>query len=355
MAEIIGGLDYPIENTRVKNVVYVHGWGFYSNNCDPIFEIYINDRMVDSGIGQFPRFDIFQKFKKEEAYTSGFIARVDLRQESDGPLFLEVKCKVNDSKKLIGKIGIIKDSKFSTEVKNPLPLGSVGSGIRKVNIGEKDLEFLINLGKLNSSDNILDIGCGMGGVAIALTKYLSDGTKYEGLDISPTVINYCNDHINKRFSNFHFSLIDINNKMYNPDGKYEGSNYKFSFDDKSFDFIFLTSVFTHLNLEVTENYLNEISRMLKPEGRCYMSFHLLNKEIENRIDRGLARLTFKNQFDGFRAQNKNTPERNIAFKEEIIKKLLEDNDLILNQIHYGKWSGYKNGITNQDVIVVTKK
>jgi len=108
MVEIIGGLDFPSENTKVKNVVYVQGWGFSKSNCDLLFEIYINGRIVDSGIGQFPRYDIFQKFKTQEAYTSGFIARVKLRQESDGPLLIEVKAKVEDTRKSIGKINIKK-------------------------------------------------------------------------------------------------------------------------------------------------------------------------------------------------------------------------------------------------------
>jgi len=83
----------------------------------------------------------------------------------------------------------------------------------------------------------------MGAVATPLTKYLSKGAKYEGLDISPTVINYCNEHINKKNSDFCFSLIDIYNKMYNPEGKHKGSNYKFPFNDQSFEFIFFNFCF----------------------------------------------------------------------------------------------------------------
>ena len=45
------------------------------------------------------------------------------------------------------------------------------------------------------------------------------------------------------------------------------------FDDKSFDYIYLISVFTHLTLEEQKRLVEEFRRLLRPGGYVYVSFH----------------------------------------------------------------------------------
>ena len=47
--------------------------------------------------------------------------------------------------------------------------------------------------------------------------------------------------------------------------------------DNSFDLVFLTSVFTHMFAGDVENYLSEISRVLKPGGKCLITWFLLDE------------------------------------------------------------------------------
>jgi cyclopropane fatty-acyl-phospholipid synthase-like methyltransferase len=44
--------------------------------------------------------------------------------------------------------------------------------------------------------------------------------------------------------------------------------------------ILLKSVFTHLRPAEVENYLKEVARLLKADGRCLAPFFLLNQEQE---------------------------------------------------------------------------
>lgn len=79
-------------------------------------------------------------------------------------------------------------------------------------------------------------------------------------------------NITPKYPNFNFQLADIYNKMYNPQGKYKASDYKFPYANETFDFVFLTSVFTHLLPQDMERYLSEIARVLKKNGRCFITF-----------------------------------------------------------------------------------
>ncbi len=119
---------------------------------------------------------------------------------------------------------------------------------------------------LRPDEKVLEVGCGIGRIAIPLTQYLTSGS-YEGFDIVPHGIEWCQTKISPRYPNFHFFLADVHNKAYYPQGQHPASEYTFPFGDDSFDFVFLTSVFTHMLPKDLERYTAEIGRVLKPSGR----------------------------------------------------------------------------------------
>ncbi len=49
-------------------------------------------------------------------------------------------------------------------------------------------------------------------------------------------------------------------------------------------FVLLTSVFTHMLPQDMDNYLSEVARVLKPDGRCLITYFLLNPESLALID-----------------------------------------------------------------------
>jgi len=153
----------------------------------------------------------------------------------------------------------------------------VGDGEFK-KVGEVFLQYFIQFGELKPNERVLDVGCGIGRMAVPLTTYLEERANYEGFDIVADGINWCRNNISSKFPNFHFQLADVFNKNYNPNGQHKASEYKFPYENESFDFIFLTSVFTHILPQDLKNYFSEISRVLKRNGRCLITFFLLNKE-----------------------------------------------------------------------------
>lgn len=222
-------------------------------------------------------------------------------------------------------------------------------------IGIEFLNYFINISKLKPNEHVLDVGCGIGRMAIPLTKYLDKSGRYEGFDIVKEGIDWCEEKITPKYPNFHFQLADIYNSRYNPAGVYSAGSYKFPYEDKSFDFVFLTSVFTHMLLIDVKNYMLEINRVLKNDGRCFITFFLLNEESEKLIDSGLSKFPFKYELSDCRVQNKDILEGAVAYEENKIKEIFKESGFEIKEpIYYGFWSGRKHILTFQDAVIAVK-
>jgi SAM-dependent methyltransferase len=166
-------------------------------------------------------------------------------------------------------------------------------------------------------------------------------------------IRWCRKNITPRFPNFNFHHIDVLNKQTNRKGKLPASSYRFSLTDGQFDFVFLTSVFTHMLLEDIENYLKEISRVLKTGGRLLASYFLLNEEARTLLKAKGTR--FKYPYGTSLVIDPKLPEASIAHQEETIRILYRKFNLsIIEPIRYGSWSGRDEYFSSQDLILAEK-
>ncbi|NQS91273.1 MAG: class I SAM-dependent methyltransferase [Chloroflexi bacterium] len=222
--------------------------------------------------------------------------------------------------------------------------------------GQEFKNYFIDLANLQPSNRVLDVGCGIGRMAIPLTTYLSQDGEYWGFDIVAKGIDWCQSQISPKFGNFHFLQSDVYNKHYNKNGKVLAQDFHFDFDDKFFDFVFLTSVFTHMLPLDMENYLSEISRVLKIGGRCLITFFILNEESEGLIRAGHSKLDFCYKINDGLTIDENDPEAAIAYNEGFIKMLFEKHELkIIQPIYYGSWCKRDNFLSYQDIIVAVKE
>jgi len=231
----------------------------------------------------------------------------------------------------------------------------IGDGDYK-KVGDEFLLYFKNLGGLKPNDKVLDIGCGIGRMALPLTGYLSDSGAYYGFDIVKKGIDWCRENITPRFQNFHFEHSNIYNKMYNPEGSQQSGEFRFNFKDESFDFVFLTSVFTHMYLSDVDHYLSEISRVLKPGGKCLITFFLINELSQKLINNGNSsqELIFQLDENSF-IKDEKTPEVAIGFNEVQIIKVFDTYCLkIIMPIHYGSWCGREEYLSYQDIVIAEK-
>lgn len=225
-------------------------------------------------------------------------------------------------------------------------------------IGFEFLRFFTEFCDLKQNDKVLDVGCGLGRMALPLLTYLNNGT-YDGIDIVPKAIKWCREKISPKYINFHFHLSDIKNTTYNPHGKIEASDYIFPFEDKYFDFVFLTSVFTHMLSEDVDHYLHEISRVLKKNGRVFSTWFSINKESLELIanNKSAIRLSERTNFDAkVFVEKPQYPEDAVGYGEELIYSLHKKNGLEIQQpIKFGSWCGRTEFTSFQDIVIAYKR
>ena len=79
-------------------------------------------------------------------------------------------------------------------------------------IGQEFKRYFIELANLQTNNRVLDVGCGVGRMAIPLTNYLSSEGEYWGFDINKKGIEWCESRISPKFHNFHFLHSDVCNE-----------------------------------------------------------------------------------------------------------------------------------------------
>lgn len=269
-------------------------------------------------------------------------------------LWFKVKKRLNFWHKPKPELSKSERYPINDELIPPEELIFVGSGDFK-SIGEEFLRHFTELGNLKPNETVLDVGCGIGRMAVPLTSYLNQDGGYEGFDIVDVGIDWCKGAITSKYPNFSFQLADIYNKNYNRSGKYKAAKYRFPYENETFDFVFLTSVFTHMLPKDMENYLAEIARVLKKGGRCLITFFLLNEESLHLSSIGKSTLDFKYSLGSARIADKKIPEAAVAYYESSVLTLFEKYGLEIKQpTHYGIWCGRISHLSYQDIIIAFK-
>lgn len=204
---------------------------------------------------------------------------------------------------------------------------------------------------LRPQHRVLEVGCSIGRMALPLTTYLVPPGGYDGIDISKRSIRWCRHAIGRRAPHFRFHHADVRNGEYNPRGSIDAADYRFPFDDAAFDFVFLTSVFTHMLPAEVRRYLAEIARVLAPGGRALLTFFLLGRDASSP-----GELRFDHRGDGFRAVNARVPEEAVAYDPADVRRWLAEAGLsIVEPIRPGAWSGAPGATAYQDVIVAVRE
>ncbi|MDR2774507.1 MAG: class I SAM-dependent methyltransferase [Tannerella sp.] len=220
--------------------------------------------------------------------------------------------------------------------------------------GRHILDMLIKYAGLSPEKALLDVGCGIGRLAVPLTGFLNERGSYDGFDIVKKGIDWCNSHIAPEYPNFRFLHVDLKNDLYNDESETEARNFIFPYKDDSFDCIVLTSVFTHMMPDDVNNYLKHISRVMRPGGKCLVTFFLVNDDVLEKMRNGRTSFVFKYSYGDYLLMDKSVKEANIAYREDFLQKLYDKYELQKEMVCYGQWSGNDNYVSFQDVVVLSK-
>ena len=224
-----------------------------------------------------------------------------------------------------------------------------------VKVGATIAESLVRNAGLTAGEDVLDVGCGSGRVALPLISILGPDGSYEGFDVVPEAVAWCQRRITAAHPNFRFQLADVHSDHYHRAGTQTAETYVFPFADATFDLVFLTSIFTHLGADATENYLRQCARVLRPDGRLFATFFLMDEFAAAAVAAGSADRAFHPAADGAFTTNPRDPDAAVAHDESTIRAILERSGMELRRPPLrGTWCGRPDGAGLQDVIVAHK-
>jgi SAM-dependent methyltransferase len=227
--------------------------------------------------------------------------------------------------------------------------------------GEVLVTALADVAGATPSSQVLDVGCGVGRLAIAMSRFLDASGRYEGLDIVPEGIEWCARHIVSPNDNVHFTLADVYNKEYHPKGRVQPADYRFPYPDEAFDIAVLVSVFTHMLPVDVDRYVSEIARVLKKNGRVFATYFLITPESLQLMNSRRCSVRFRHNLGSHWLQSGSVPELSVAYDEQYIRAVYAKHGLSdPPDIYPGGWCGRPgswppgSGLGGQDTLVATK-
>lgn len=242
------------------------------------------------------------------------------------------------------------------DIKPPRNLERAGGFHQREKAGRIWRRLIVRKAGLPRDGAVLDVGCGLGRMAVPLTEHLTARGRYEGLDVDAEAIRWCATHIGAAHPNFRFTAVNAQSARYNPTGDASAASLVFPYEDSTFDVAFLASVFTHLLPDAVARYFHELARVLKPGGRCLASYFLLNERSEREIAAGRVKdlHRFPQRLEGCRVLNLELPESAVAHEEGRIRRLYAECGFrIVEPIRYGTWAGQPSPV-GQDLILAER-
>jgi SAM-dependent methyltransferase len=188
------------------------------------------------------------------------------------------------------------------------------------------------LGGLRPDDRMLDIGSGVGRVAIPLTGFLSPAARYTGVDLWPEGVDWCTRTITPRFPNFVFRHLDLRHHELNPTGGGPITGARLPLDDATVDFVMLGAI-NHLVADELQALVGEAGRALRPGGTYVGTWFVVDRTTEALLP------------PAYRA---------VAGDDAALRGALAAGSLEISGFHPGSWRGDGGALTFQDLVVARK-
>jgi ubiquinone/menaquinone biosynthesis C-methylase UbiE len=136
------------------------------------------------------------------------------------------------------------------------------------NNGKEEVEELFAKGIISEGDRILDLGCGIGRLAVHLA---GRNVTYIGIDPLEQCIQFAQQTF-KKYPNCTFHHMSVQNSCYELVGE-DSASVTLPFDDASFDVVLAVSLFTHFESGAEcQRYMSEIHRVLRNGGSSYSTW-----------------------------------------------------------------------------------
>lgn len=247
-----------------------------------------------------------------------------------------------------------------TEKINGHPLSDVVGGGDPEPIAHEVVTAIEKYAKLNAGDSILDVGCGCGRIATALTQYVEPASNYIGIDIVPGLIDFARNFITPRYPSFKFLLLNESNKTYDwwlrQGGDMGIATLAEAAAAKSIELAISVSLFTHLDYPSALEMLTSIHHLLKDDGRVFATVFVLDADAIDGIEGSRSAFHFKHRTPSGKlyAEKSDDPTFAVAYDGGRLDELIGSAGFQLERRVRGYWSMGGPGETFQDALVLKK-
>ncbi|HEX8170192.1 MAG TPA: class I SAM-dependent methyltransferase [Thermoanaerobaculia bacterium] len=220
-------------------------------------------------------------------------------------------------------------------------------------VGFQLVTLIDRYARIGRDERVLDAGCGLGRVGYLLAQILGAESTYDGFDGVRAYVDWCRDGYGLDPARFRFTHVDVANTMYNPQGALRAETLRFPFGDDAFTLTIATSLFTHLSAAATVNYIGECHRTLRPDGRLFATFYVLDPDSRRAIGSGTTEPLFTTDFAEGMISDANDPDAAIAFDSDWLAGVFTRAGFALEAYVPGTWRR-GDGATHQDIVVARK-
>jgi len=226
-------------------------------------------------------------------------------------------------------------------------------------VGDIQASLLLRHIPLNGEERVLDFGCGIGRVALALLRRRPNLRSLTGFDIVPRMIEFCSATIAAHFSNANFELAADKNQHYE---RFKDAVPARSRDELAatyggrFDTAYAFSVFTHIDVDDFVALLRFVGTLVKPAGSLFFTAFALTPYSRQQIANNATTRRFEDHWHYEEAGEVfigNTQDRQafIAYDIRRIEAMIWEAGLVPSAVEYGNWRGDSMSQTFQDIFV----
>src|SRR4051812_5673458 len=124
--------------------------------------------------------------------------------------------------------------------------------------GEAFARHCVELAGLEAGDRVVEVACGAGRTARALTEMLGEDGTYLGFDVDREAVGWCRRRY-RAHPGFSFQVADVADMRRNPLGAHRPSEYRFPIADGTVTFAIAGTSFTRRLEEDAEHLVGELA------------------------------------------------------------------------------------------------
>lgn len=201
-------------------------------------------------------------------------------------------------------------------------------------------------GLLRAGTRLLDLGCGPGGLPLALEGRLPSDARYVGLDVHAASIDWCR----RRFAGdtrFRFERVAAASPYGAPEDP-PAADLRFPLQDASQDLVVARSLFAHLLPLDAAHYLAETVRVLADEGRAMITAFLFARGAE------VPFLPWTVEGDQVRVRHRTWPTAAVGYERQSFLGMIAAAGLTPVETWDGFYPGASRKPRGQDVLFLRR-